>query len=460
MNTIRISTQEQATEREKTAKEIFAELNNFTDLEPTLVTVIGKIKEISKCESVGLRLHDKGDYPYYTHDGFSDKFIRNENSLCSKDKDGNRIPVGDSGSYLLDCMCGNVISGKTDPAFPFFTTGGSFWSNHTTKLLKTTTEEDLQSRTRNYCNASGYESVALVPIKARGERIGLIQMNDKRTGMFEIALIQFVEMIGEHIGVAVQNALIHENLKQTKEELARSNKELEVFASVAAHDLQEPLRKIRIFGQLLKKEGKDASQEDIFDYVERMAQAAGRMQELIDDLLRYSRVMSEVASFYTVNLQSVLDRVVEDLEVKIKETNARVESEGLGTIDGVPTQIYQLFQNLLSNSLKFHRRDEPPVVKVIGKTESNICTILIEDNGIGFDEKYKKRIFGVFQRLHGRGDYEGTGMGLAICEKIVERHNGEITVTSRQGHGTRFAINLPTKQSKQREQHLLGGWRP
>jgi len=204
-------------ERERVAKHICAELNNFTDLKPTLETILIHIKSVTNCQSVGVRLHDEGDYPYYVYNGFPLSFIAKENSLCAKDNQGNRICSQDGTGYLLECMCGNIIRGRVDPSLPFFTATGSFWSNNTSALLASTTEKERQGRTRNYCNSCGYESVALIPIKAKGETIGLIQLNDKRTDMFIPELITFMEMIGQHIGLAVQNSLMYDKLKRALE---------------------------------------------------------------------------------------------------------------------------------------------------------------------------------------------------------------------------------------------------
>lgn len=206
-------------EREQTAKRICADLNHFIDLKPTLITVISHIKKLTDGEAIAIRLHDGGDYPYYSYNGFPDSFIEKENSLCSKSAQGARIGSPDGDGYLLDCMCGNIIRGRFDPALPFFTKWGSFWSNHTTALLAGTTETERKSRTRNYCNSCGYESVGLIPIRVQNERIGLIQINDHRKGLFTKSLIEYLEMIGEHVGLAVRNALIHTKLKTALEEI-------------------------------------------------------------------------------------------------------------------------------------------------------------------------------------------------------------------------------------------------
>ena len=217
--------------REKNAKLICAQLNNFMELKPTLIIIIDHLKKLTDIEAVGIRLEDEGDYPYYVYNGFPESFIRQENSLCAKDQKGKRVPAPDGKGFLLECMCGNIIRGRFDPSLSFFTPKGSFWSNHTTVLLASTTEEDRQSSTRNYCNSVGYESVALIPIKAKGDTIGLIQLNDKREGVFTGDLIEYVEMIGEQIGLAIKNSLTYTKLKNALDEITALRRLLPICAS-------------------------------------------------------------------------------------------------------------------------------------------------------------------------------------------------------------------------------------
>lgn len=216
--------------REKNAKLICARLNNFMELKPTLITIIDHIKKLTGIEAVGIRLEEEGDYPYYVYNGFPESFIRHENSLCAKDQKGKRIPAPDGNGFLLECMCGNVIRGRFDSSLPFFTSKGSFWSNNTTALLTFTSEEDRLGPTRNYCNAAGYEAVALIPIKTEGEIIGLIQLNNKREGIFTKDLIEFVEMIGEQIGLAIKNSLIYTKLKHALDEITALRRLLPICA--------------------------------------------------------------------------------------------------------------------------------------------------------------------------------------------------------------------------------------
>lgn len=251
-----------------------------------------------------------------------------------------------------------------------------------------------------------------------------------------------------------------EVLARQAQELARSNAELEQFAYVASHDLQEPLRKIQAFGDRLVENTRNSLSERALDYLNRMQDAAGRMKVLINDLLTFSRVTSRGQPFVQVDLNKVVQEVLSDLEAWVDQNGARVEVSNLQLIDADPTQMRQLFQNLISNGIKFHRKDVYPMVKVDCKLlKSNelgangmaqggeFCRLTVEDNGIGFDEKYLDRIFTVFQRLHGRGEYGGTGIGLAICQKVVQRHGGSITATSTPGQGSTFVVTLPVKHA-------------
>ena len=272
------------------------------------------------------------------------------------------------------------------------------------------------------------------------------------------------ELLGQlanQIGLALAQAQLLEQETRQRQELTRSNRELQQFASIASHDLQEPLRKIQAFGNRLKEKYGETLTDQGRDYLERMQNAAQRMQTLIDDLLTLSRITTKAQPFVPVNLAQVTQEVLSDLEVRIQQTEGRVEVAELPTIDADPLQMRQLLQNLISNALKFHRDEEPQVVKIYsqrlenpenhpteGSTVTELCQIIVEDRGIGFDEKYLDRIFNVFQRLHSRSEYEGTGMGLAICRKIAERHGGSLTGKSTPGQGAKFIVTLPIKQHR------------
>ncbi len=256
-----------------------------------------------------------------------------------------------------------------------------------------------------------------------------------------------------------QRKRAEQTLNQQADKLARSNQELEQFAYVASHDLQEPLRKIQAFGDRLKTKCGTALGDEGADYLTRMQNAAARMQVLIQDLLSLSRVASHAKPFAPVDLADVARVVISDLEVRITERNGRVEASGLPVVFGDRGQLAQLLQNLIGNGLKFQKPGESPLVKVSGESvelpdgPGAAWKVTVEDNGIGFDEKYSERIFQIFQRLHGRSEYEGTGIGLAICRKIVERHGGTIAAFSSPGAGAKFVITLPQHTSGDNNQH-------
>jgi signal transduction histidine kinase len=245
------------------------------------------------------------------------------------------------------------------------------------------------------------------------------------------------------------------DLAEANESLHRSNRELEQFASVASHDLQEPLRKIQAFGDRLQTRFADQLGEQGRDYLARMLASATRMRSLIDALLTFSRVTTKAQPFTPVNLASIAEDVLSDLEDRIQRMGGRVEVGPLPSLEADALQMRQLLQNLVGNGLKFARPDTPPVVKLKSRMLNHAqengaiprCEITVADNGIGFEEVYLDRIFELFQRLHGRQEYEGTGMGLAICRKIVERHGGTITAESSPGRGATFRVTLPLRQT-------------
>jgi len=247
-----------------------------------------------------------------------------------------------------------------------------------------------------------------------------------------------------YIGVArdvTQRKANEEAMQALTHKLEQSNQELSDFARVASHDLQEPLRKIQVFGDRLSTKGLVQSEGQL--YLERMQDAAKRMSTLIQDLLALSRVTTKVQPLVPVELAQLVQEVISDLEIRIEEVGGAVEVGALPTVNADRLQMRQLFQNLIGNALKFQRPGVPPTVQVWGQCTLEECQFVVADNGIGFAQKDKERIFNVFERLHGRSEYQGTGVGLSICRKIVERHGGTIVAESTPGQGATFTITLP-----------------
>jgi light-regulated signal transduction histidine kinase (bacteriophytochrome) len=222
-----------------------------------------------------------------------------------------------------------------------------------------------------------------------------------------------------------------------------------MFASIASHDLQEPLRKIRTFTQQVAVSEAEHLSEKGRDYMQRTNSAAERMQKLIEDLLRFSRVATHGRPFAPVDLAAVTSEVLNDLEAQVERSGAVVKVGALPTISADALQIRQLMQNLISNAIKFRRPGVVPEVSIDAEIVASDVRITVRDNGIGFEDRYSRRIFRVFERLHGRNEYPGTGIGLALCRKIAERHGGTVVAESELGVGSTFTVTLPLHQKEE-----------
>lgn len=279
-------------------------------------------------------------------------------------------------------------------------------------------------------------------------------------GVFLLARVNIKSQIERQTEVEQQNQRLQKAVdERTKElslfseELTRSNRELEDFAFVASHDLQEPLRKIMAFGDRLDTQSDNLNDKQR-DYLQRMRGAAARMSKLISDLLEFSRVSTRGKDFQKVELNLIFQDCIDDLNVLIEEAGTKITIEEMPTIDADPTQMQQLFFNLVANGIKFSQHESDPHVSISVHSTTqpeeieleglaDWITITVKDNGIGFSQEYTDKIFAPFQRLHSRQQYKGTGIGLAICRRVVERHNGVIHAISEQANGAEFSVTLP-----------------
>jgi signal transduction histidine kinase len=249
---------------------------------------------------------------------------------------------------------------------------------------------------------------------------------------------------------AVNHRLAASNrrLERRAQELARSNAELDQFASIASHDLQEPLRKVRTFTEQLMASESGRLSERGSDYLMRANRAAERMQALIQDLLQFSRVTTKPRPFARVDMNELTAEVLEDMWVELEDAGAVVSVGELPTLSADAPQMRQLLVNLVSNALKFRRSGVRPEITISGESDGHDATIVVADNGIGFEPQYAERIFRVFERLNGRGEYPGTGIGLALCQKIATRHGGGIVADGTPGAGATFTVTLPLEHSE------------
>ena len=545
----------------KLGREVLQTLNQPISLGDMLQQVIHTIRKSMGVDAVGIRMRNKGDFPYYSQEGFSKDFLTKENSLLCPSSSGDFCRDVD-GKPSLDCTCGLVVSGRTDPSNPLFTRGGSAWTNDSFQLLDLPADEDPRIRPRNECVHQGYASIALIPIRGDNEIVGLLQLNSRKKGFFALVDVESLEVIMENIGMAIlrkraedaltesenryhllvdsadegivvaqdgmlrfvnpatvaltgfseqklksvpfltfidpeDRSLVEERYQKrsrgesvisryvfrlltaygvtrwvemnaiaiewderpatlnfltdvtgrlkAEEDIKRSNTELQQFAFVASHDLQEPLRMVVSYLTLLEKRyGKELDQE-AQEFIQYAVDGGWRMRQLIDDLLEYSRVETKGKELELVDMNEAVESTLKVLSVLIEENKAEIIVDNLPTVFADKMQVVRVFQNLIENALKF-RGKEPPKIYVSAVQRARDWTFEIKDNGIGFDMQYASKIFLMFQRLHTRAEYPGTGIGLAIVKKIIERHGGTIWTESEEGKGTSFFFTIPKER--------------
>jgi signal transduction histidine kinase len=306
---------------------------------------------------------------------------------------------------------------------------------------------------RDFYRRQGIVSYLGLPLVVKGIAVGDLVILTRYEREFKKEEVNFLSALGSHAATAIHNAQLHQQIQSQAAKLIRSNEELEQFAYVASHDLQEPLRMVTSYTGLLARRYQGKLDEQADEFIAYAADGAKRMHGLIQDLLSYSRVGTKGKDFAPVDCEAVLCRTLVGLQVAVEESGARVGHEPLPTVMGDETQLGQLFQNLIANAIKYRDR-EAPEVHIACKPEGNDWLFSVSDNGIGIDPRYAERIFVIFQRLHTREDYAGSGIGLAICKKIVERHGGRIWVESELGKGATFLFTLPAANHGAERQRL------
>ena len=311
-------------------------------------------------------------------------------------------------------------------------------------LMQAATEAELLAKfpTAREGLEHGVCSTIVVPLIARDEVIGVLTIRARKMSAFTQHHLVLAQQVGMQIAGAIANAWAYAALKDAEAALVRSNAELEQFAYVASHDLQEPLRVVGSYVQLLARRYSGQLDGRADRYITRSLAGVERMRALINDLLTYSRVGTRGLELTPLRTETMVAEVLEGLAVTIRETAAEITWDPLPVVQADSTQVGQLFQNLVSNSLKY-RSEQVPRVHIGVERQGQWWRFAVQDNGIGIDPAYAERIFLVFQRLHTRDEYPGTGIGLALCQKIVERHGGQLTVESQVGQGATFFFTLP-----------------
>ena len=403
------------------------------------------------CSAVGIRLREEDDFPYFVAHGFPPDFVRAENSLCSKDVNGEVIRDS-TGNPMLDCMCGNVICGRFDAEQPFFTAQGSFWTNSTTEFFASSSEGNRQGGTRNRCNSEGFESLALIPLVIGQERLGLLQFNDMRRGAFSLDNVSQWERMAGYLAIALEKIRSEESLKSLNAELDRhvqerthrlelALKEQEAFSYSVSHDLRAPLRHINSYLAILSEDFGNYLPHDAHDYLQNARRASLHAGEMIDGLLELSRISRSNLVKTMVNLSDLATHVCEKLHEGLPERQAEfLISKGL-CASGDQTLLLQVFENLIGNAWKYTTANLTTRIEFGKVGPAGHEAFYIKDNGVGFDAVYKDKLFRAFERLHG-SEFEGNGIGLATVKRIIDRHGGTVWADSIINEGATFYFKL------------------
>jgi signal transduction histidine kinase len=388
------------------------------------------------------------DYPYFSQNGFTKDFLFTENTLSMRDGKGDVCRDKD-GNISLECTCGLVLSGKTDPANPLFTAGGSAWTNDSLPILDIPADQAPRLHPRNRCIHEGFLSIALIPIRANHEIVGLLQLNDRKKNCFTIEMIQFLERLTESIGVALIRKQAEEkinslnvSLAQRATELEAVNKELESFSYSVSHDLRAPLRSMAGFSTALLEDYSQKLDDEGKQYLKHIQDSSELMARLIDDLIKLSRVTRNDINYDKVNFSDMAQQVVEELAKVDPTRKVKVIITQDVIAYGDRNLLRIVLDNLIGNAWKFSSKTAEPRIEIGSMELKGKLTYFVRDNGIGFDMTYADKLFKPFQRLHVASEFPGTGIGLATVQRIIRRHGGEVWVESKVGEGATFFFTL------------------
>lgn len=437
-----ITSRKQAERYHHLTAEILRTLNSSSSMEDSINLILDAIARETGCEAAGIRLRQGNDFPYFVQKGFPRDFILRENTLMTGDTD-NGLCRDKKDDISLECMCDLVISGHTDPANPLFTEGGSCWTNNALQSSALPAEEESRLCARNNCVHQGYLSVALIPIPANQEIVGLLQLNDRRKNRFTLEVIKLFEGIAVSIGAALIRKRTEKVLAERTAQLEEANRELESFSYSVSHDLRAPLRAIDGFSRIILKK-QDNLDKDIQRQLNLIRDNARMMSTLIEDLLAFSRTQRASLKSTAIDMAELVRAIWDDLMEVNRERTLELQVTEILPAYGDPALVRQVLFNLISNAVKFTKNRKPGIVKISSYPEADKIVYSIKDNGAGFSMEYYHKLFGVFQRLHSDAEFEGTGIGLAIVQCIVKRHGGEAWAEGEPDKGATFYFSLPS----------------
>jgi len=437
-------------------KNLFERFTNATDTGTAVLDLEGKVLVATGWQDICTKFH-RANPESCKNCIQSDTVLSNSLSKgekfnlyqCLNGMTDVAVPITIGDDHVGNLFIGQFLMQKPDP--DFFRKQAAKYGFDEEKYMEALSKVSIISEDEVLKKIDFLSELALLIGEMGLARLELMEMTGsmektikERTSDLKDAQLAALNMMQDADEARKETEVVNKNLENTMQNLERSNKELEQFAYIASHDLQEPLRMVSSYTQLLERRYKDKLDQDAVDFIGYAVDGATRMQRLINDLLDFSRVTTKGKPLTEIDLSTILGYAIANLYSKIQETSAIITNDGLPLCMGDESQLIRVFQNLIDNAIKFSN-DHSPRIHISSVIENDIVTISIKDNGIGIEPQYQDRVFTIFQRLHGKTEYPGTGIGLAICKRTIERHGGIIWYESEFGKGTTFKFTLNTK---------------
>ena len=415
-------------------------LNQNIEMKNMLKDVTYLLKQYTNCNAVGIRLFDDYDFPFLVSHSLDEDFIEKEKELYKEIVNTKGIL-----KRVIDnnCLCGKVVDYNFENHNDNFTENGSFWTNSYQDL-----NYDNSVCNRNTCVLKGFNSIAIIPLIKDNNVFGSINLYDREKNKFTDYNISFLERLSGILSIGISRKKAEEYLRRSydilEDKVKERTKEIESFTYSVSHDLKAPLRAIDGFAKFLIEDYGDKLDEEANRYISTIKNNVKIMNQLIEGLLKLSRIGRKKLDIQEINIQKIIEEIIEKekFENENKEINFVID-KALPIVFGDLTLIKQIFVNIINNSVKYTSKKDKAIIEIQCKDLNEYNQFTIKDNGIGFDMKFKDKLFEVFQRLHSNSNYEGMGIGLSIVKRIVERHNGQIFAESENNKGATFIFNLP-----------------
>lgn len=441
-----ISAQIRVERRQRLMAKTLEILNHSIEFPNAVNQILDNVLQETGVDAVGIRLRKGDDYPYYVQTGFSSDFLRTENSLLTLDAQGN-VCRDAEGRPSLECICGLVLGGRTDTSNPLFTPNGSWWTNDAQQLLDLPTNQDLVVHPRNACLRQGYQSMALIPVRANQEIIGLLQLNDRRKGFLDLDLIQFLEKLSDSIGVALMRVRNEDEVRRYSAELKALLAEKDKFFSIIAHDLKSPMSGLLALSKMFAEEAENMTMKELQEVASVMCKSTERLHALLENLLHWALVQQGLMSFSPkrLNLHELVHGSIESLRSVAGLKRITIQNNIPEKLEIVADQsmITTVVRNFVSNALKYS--SSGGLVTISGFRNDDMVEVAVRDTGTGLDQQTQAHLFVLDQKTTRPGTQgeHGTGLGLILCKEFIEKHGGEIRVESEVGQGTVFYFTLP-----------------